>query len=295
MAFSESMKLVQKLSLNLETLATLGALAGDIGEHSKFDKKVQDKLIVLKQAVSPNFLEDLTVDELQFIHSTIRANLLRALELTQPGSESAAWAYNDPEILNAQGKASRIVTRRISEFASRTPDLHQLLSRDSHFLDVGSGVGWISISMAETWPSLTCTGIDIHVPALEIAETNRASSLSAERVKFLNTNVTDIDDKESYSLVFIPIVFIPEKVVLEALPKLFQALVPGGWIVLASFRVPSDPLEKALVDLKTTLFGGRIWSEKEIKSLITDNGFEVREDIGIETQLNLIAAHKSES
>jgi 2-polyprenyl-3-methyl-5-hydroxy-6-metoxy-1,4-benzoquinol methylase len=295
MAFSDSMKLVQALSSDLETLAALGAMAGDAAGSSRLDSGTLEKLKAVKQAIAPGFLDNLSSEELQFIHSTIRANLLRALELTQPDGESNGWAYDNPEILNSQGKASRVATECISEFAKRTPDLHQLLSEDSHFLDVGSGVGWISITMAENWPSLNCTGIDIHDPAIKIAETNRKSSSLGERVQFRNSNVTEINEEEKYSVVFIPIVFMPEQVVRRALPKMFQALVPGGWIFVASFSVPKDPLEIALTDLKTTVFGGRIWSEKELTSLISDFGFEVREDIGGETQLYLMAAKKPTS
>lgn len=289
------MKLVQALSSGLETLAALGAMAGDAAGYSRLDTGTLDKLNAVKKSIAPGFLENLSSDELQFIHSTIRANLLRALELTQPGGESSGWAYDNPEILNSQGRASRVVAECISEFAKRTPDLHQLLYEDSHFLDVGSGVGWISLTMAEKWPSLICTGIDIHDPALKLAETNRISSSSGDRVRFCNLNVTEIIDEEAYSIVFIPIVFMPEPVVRKALPKIFQATVPGGWVFVASFSVPSDPLEKALTDLKTTLFGGRIWCEKELVALIGDVGFELREDIGGETQLYLMAAQKPTS
>jgi len=86
----------------------------------------------VKQAVAPGLLADLTTDNLQSIHSAIRANLLRALELTQPGKEDAGWAYDGPEIPNSQGKACRVTADRISESSDRTSGLHQLQSKDSH-------------------------------------------------------------------------------------------------------------------------------------------------------------------
>lgn len=292
MAFPDTMKLVQALTSNLETLAALGALAGNASGLFRLEQNTRDKLDAVIRSVAPGCLDDLTADELRLIHSTIRANLLRALELSWPGSEASGWTYDNPEILNAQGRASRVAAERISEFASRTPELHRLLSADAHFLDVGSGVGWISITMAENWPGLNCTGIDIHAPAIEIAEINRTSSSAGERVRFRNLDVTEISDEKFYSAVFIPIVFMPEQVVRKALPRVFDALVPGGWVFVASFSVPNDPLEIALVDLKSTVFGGRIWTESELRSLVADIGFAVREDIGSETQLYLFAAQK---
>ena len=182
--------------------------------------------------------------------------------------------------------------RLISSFAERSQGLSDRLSRKARFLDVGSGTGWISITMAERWPLLVVDGFDIHVPALQLAEENRLASAVPERVHFHHRDVIDLSDQEEYAAAFIPMMFLPEPVIELALPALFHALEPSGWLFAATFSASDDPLTRALVDLQTTLFGGQMWEEDEATALISRHGFHVVEDIGSGTPINLFAAQK---
>ena len=294
MSYSDSMKVIQSLSQNVETLASLGAICGVQKGEELSNDLIAARLKAVQHAAEPSFLQDLTAEELQFLHSTIRANLRRALELTEDPGRYSGWGFEDPLILQAQGKASRVVADLISEFAERTNSLREKLNSNACFLDIGSGVGWISITMAERWPSLLVRGIDIHKPALELAEENCSGSSASQRIEFFQRNVIEIDESDRYSAIFIPIVFIPKLVVQEALPLLFRSLVPGGWVFVASFKVPVEPLAKALNDLRTTLWGGKVWTEQDAISLMSHCGFEAIEDFGADTSLHLFAAQKPE-
>jgi 2-polyprenyl-3-methyl-5-hydroxy-6-metoxy-1,4-benzoquinol methylase len=292
MSYSKALKTVEELTRKVETLAALGALFGAIGGDSKAAEVVAVKLQSVQEAIDPNLLDEITEVEARFLQATVRANLRRALDLIENPDQPATWGFDDPIILQAQGKASRIVAQRINEFADRDQALFERLKKPGYFLDVGSGVGWISITMAESWPALKIDGIDIHEPALKLAEQNRTKSSVANRIQFHNRNVADIENRDQYAAVFIPIIFIPESVIESSLPVLHRAIEPDGWLFVATFRIPQTPLARALNDLQTTLWGGKVWTEDGAANLLSRHGFELVEDIGVDTRLNLFAARK---
>jgi ubiquinone/menaquinone biosynthesis C-methylase UbiE len=293
MSYSDALKTTQGLIRNAETLAVLGTLCGAKAGEKSVNEAISSKLTAVQQAIDPHLLNDIGEEDARFLHLTVRANLRRALDLVEAQDNAARWEFDDPTILQAQGKSSRIITRLISSFAERTQVLSDRLDRSARFLDVGSGTGWISITMAERWPSLFVDGFDIHVPALQLAEENRTASAVSERVHFLNRDITDLSEESKYSAAFIPIMFIPQPIIELALPVLFRAIEPGGWLFVAGFRPPEEPLMRALNDLQTTLFGGRVWEEDEATALISHHGFQVVEDIGCDTPINLFAAQKN--
>jgi 2-polyprenyl-3-methyl-5-hydroxy-6-metoxy-1,4-benzoquinol methylase len=292
MPYPEALKAIQGLIRNAETLAALGALCSAKAGAKTANEAISSKLIAVQEAVEPSLMNDIGEEDAQFLHLTVRANLRRALELVEAEENAANWGFDDPTILQAQGKSSRVITRLISGFAERTPTLSDRLDQNARFLDVGSGTGWISITMAERWPSLAVDGFDIHVPALELAEENRIAADMYERVHFFNRNVADLSDQGKYAAAFIPIMFIPQPILELALPALYRAIELGGWLFVAGFRAPDEPLMRALNDLQTTLFGGRVWEEGEATALISHHGFQVVEDIGSGTPINLFAARK---
>jgi SAM-dependent methyltransferase len=297
MPYPEALKTIQTLIRNAETLAALGALYGARAGEKEANEAISSKLVAVQKAVDPGLLDDIGDEEALILHATVRANLRRVLELVEAPERPASWGFDDPVILQTQGKSSRRITELVSDFAARTPALSERLNGNARFLDVGSGTGWISITMAERWPSLVVDGFDIHAPALKLAEENRAASSVSDRVQFFDRNVTDLADRDRYAAAFIPVMFLPQKVVELALPALLRAVEPGGWLFFASFRVPDEPLMRALNDLQTTLFGGRVWAEDEATELLSRHGFDVVEDIGVGTgaPLNLFAAQRPSS
>jgi SAM-dependent methyltransferase len=293
MPFQDAMKSIQELTRNAETLAALGAILSAKAGAGAANDAVSTKLSAVQAAIDPALFDGLSGEEARFLHATVLANLRRVVSLVEAPDQPARWATDDPVILQAQGKSSRIVTRLITEFAGRESSLSERLNQISRFLDVGSGAGWISISMAEQWPALSVDGLDIHPPALSLAEHNLEAAGLADRITFHNRSVDALTEVAAYTAAFIPFIFIPEPVIDAALPALNRAIEAGGWLFVAGYRVPDAPLMRALIDLQTTLSGGRIWSEGEIGARLSRNGFEVIEDIGTDSPINLFAARKA--
>lgn len=292
MPYSDALKAIQDLSRNADTLAALGALLSDRAGEAKANGTVAAKLDAVQRAVNPTLLENISNEEARFLFATVRANLRRALELVEAPDQPACWDFEDPVILQQQGKSSRIVTRIITDFALRTPSLAEKLRGPSRFLDVGSGTGWISISMAEHWPSLFVDGIDIHAPALVIAEENLSGTDAASRIHFQELDIADLNEIGAYSVAFIPVMFMPEHVLNMALPALFRAIEAQGWLFVATFRISDTALTKALSDLQTTLWGGRLWGEDDAIALLAQHGFNKAEDIGSGYPIHVFAAQK---
>ena len=292
MAYAEAWKAVQDHTQGAETLAALGAIFGARAGESTTNDAIAGKLDAVHQAIAPGMLSDISTDEFRFLHAIVRANLRRALDLAESPHKPAGWSFNDPVIMQAQGRASRLCTRLINSYAERNPTLRECLDNPGRFLDVGSGAGWISMSLAERWAKLNVDGIDIFDPALALANTNLASSTVKDRVTFSKRNVLELQDRGTYAAAFLPIVFIPEQALRDVLATLSDAVRSQGWLFVTAFRIPADPLAQALNDLQTTLWGGRVWAEDEAIKMLVDSGFEFIEDIGRGTGIHLHAARK---
>lgn len=292
MSYADALKAVQELGRQVDTLAALGALLSGRAGQAGPDDAIMGCLEAVKDAIDPALLEGITAEEARFLHAIVRASLRRALELAESPDRPPRWGFDDEVILQTQGKSSRIVTRMIADYASRNPELGQRLDAPARFLDVGSGAGWISISMAEEWPSLQVDGIDILTPALAIARENLAGTSAGHRIRFRECDVADLDESNAYAAAFIPAIFIPEAVLHAALPALCRAIENDGWLFLAIYRAPEAALAKALSALQTTLSGGRPWTEQEAAGLLAEYGFEFLEDIGTGYPIHLLAARR---
>ena len=260
MAFAEAMAAIQTHVRAAEVLAAIGAKLGEASGRISPNDNLAAKLGAVLDRYEPGLLDGLEADDLAALYGYVRAGLRQMLHLVElPHDGAGGWTYDDPSILETQGRMSRMVTRLLAGFANSDPEFGERLSDGAEFLDVGSGVGWISLSMAQRWPTLHATGIDILTPALELARQNLEKAGLADRVRFRQQDVMDLEDVEAFDVIFIPVMFIPEGIVRDALRRLFRAMKPGGWLFAAGYRVPEDDRLAALNELRTTLSGGRVW------------------------------------
>ncbi len=114
------------------------------------------------------------------------------------------------------------------------------------FLDVGTGVGLFAIAACGAWPGASVAGIDVWEPTLQAARANvRAADLD-DRVTIREQNVLDLEEVESYDCAWLPTFFVTETVLHAALPRLYRALEPDGWLVLGRMAPPADRLRPRL-------------------------------------------------
>lgn len=131
------------------------------------------------------------------------------------------------------------------------PDVHaRLQGRAARVAEIGSGCGWASIVLAQSFPRVTVRGFDSDTASVAAARCNAAAAGVSDRVTFDETDVTRADTAGSYDLVFCVEMLhdVPDPVgVLRAMRRLRG---PDGTVLVVDekaqerFTVPADELER---------------------------------------------------
>lgn len=264
----------QRLNASVEALAALGAELRLRRDGSKVEACVRDGLQKIVAGIQPGLLDSVSAEQEESCLAFIQAFFRQALDLLENPARTPGWTYEDPIVLQAMGQASRRVVHAIDELASRRPRLRATLERRGVLLDIGTGVGWLAIEAIRTWPALDVVGIDIWEPALALARKNCAESGLSHRVALRHQDVQQLDDRNAFSLAWLPGPFIPRDVIENALESARDALCPGGWIIFGLYAPAPDPLGEALKDLRIVRGGGHPWSLAEVETRLSGLGFE---------------------
>jgi SAM-dependent methyltransferase len=210
--------------------------------------------------------------------ASLRSNYLESrnlIESAKQPSVSPGWHYSDPEILQARGLSSASsVGSLVKELF---PKLSGLVSRlqapSARFLDIGTGVGAISIAACRALPNLHAVGIDNQQAPLAEARRNVAAAGLFDRIELRQQAIQDLEDKEAFDLAFFPQSFMPDDVVKAGLYKIFRALRPGGWIEVPTVCAPGMDLQAALSRLIDTLWGGNGRMSSQIEAMLKEIGY----------------------
>ena len=121
----------------------------------------------------------------------IRALLRQAGDLVSAPTRPAGWSYDDPTLLDEQGRASRAFGPILAAQLARLgppPRGHR------HVLDVGTGAGHLALGLAEALPDAHVTGIDVWPPALACAHANvaRAADIDLATSTFYSDTYNDL-------------------------------------------------------------------------------------------------------
>ncbi len=187
------------------------------------------------------------------------------------------WAGQEDEVLLNQGRASAATGRAL---ATRVvPRLTGLADRldvaGSRILDVGTGVAAIAVALAREFPRAHVLGIDILDRVLDLARVEMADAgEAAERVSLRLLDVAEVDERSAYDLVWLPAPFLPEAVLDAALPRMADALVPGGWIVVGTNPASPDPLRQAVGRWTAVRNGGNAYDTDRMAEALTSSGLQ---------------------
>ena len=264
MSFEEVMGTVQPMFTAIQALAAIGAELSLKTSDSRTDPDIERALGAVSAAAGLD-LDTLAPPQQAMVLNLIRLFFAQADDLLREPDRSPGWTYTEPLVLEGMGRGSTMVPPLIAT----VPELETVTS----LLDVGVGVGWLAVSATKVWPNASVVGIDVWEPALERARANVHDAGLDARITLRNQDVTALDDVDAYDCVWVPTFFIPEKVLITALPKFARALRTGGWIVLGRFEPPPNPLAKATSALETTRNGGTILDVEHATDLLRDAGF----------------------
>jgi ubiquinone/menaquinone biosynthesis C-methylase UbiE len=256
---------VLQLSVPVEALAALGAELRALQEHLDVDPRVR---LLLQEAaaaaIGPRLLDELKPAEAASAVALVRTVFRQALDVLENPTRPPGWSYDDPVVLQTQGQVSRVIVHRIDALAKQFSPLIAALQAPGVFLDVGTGVGWLAIEAARTWPALNVLGLDPWEPALALARENLAHSDVADRVTFRAQRVEELEEVARVTVAWVPGPFLAREVADSALATVFRALRPGGWLVFGLTAAPADSLADAVVRLRTFRSGGHPWTADEV-------------------------------
>ena len=274
MSFESFMKQLQAFNSPLETLAAIGAELKLRREKLDGDPQVRSLLQDVVRTIDPGLLDGLSPEQEQAALGLIQTSFRQAADLVENPERAPGWIYDDPVVLESQGQVSRLIVRGIETAAAQRPDIGSRLKQPGTFLDVGTGVGWLAIEAAQSWPAWRVVGIDSWKPALDLARKNLTLSPVAERVEFRLQRIEQLDDGASFALAWLPGPFIPAEVMSVAIERVYRALQPGGWLIVGLYPLPPDALGQVLIKLRIVRSGGHPWTTAEIEQQLRALGFD---------------------
>ena len=261
-----------RLGASADALAALGALIRVESEGLDVDPRVHAAL----RAVATELLGDADLDPATAAPALGLAQTFFAqgAEMLRNPGRSGGWDQVDVGLLQGIGRMSMSVAAAVAVAARQVPGLAARLDGPVQILDVGTGVGWLAVALARAYPQARVLGIDIFPPALDLAAANVAASEVADRVELREINVLELEADPVFGVAWLPLPFLPEAIVPDALAAVRDALVPDGWLLAGTFA-PGGPdrLAELLMDLRTVRSGGRPWKADELIPLLVDAGY----------------------
>jgi len=265
MSFEDVMTAVGRWMTATEALAAMGAELSLAQRQDPGHPDVIRALRGVSAAADLPRLDELPPPQREMVIGLIRMCLRQALDLVDDPGRQPGWTFTDPEILAGWGRGSMMVPGALAATAPELADVRA-------FLDVGTGIGLLAIAAARTWPAASVTGIDVWEPALRMAAGNIESAGLGDRISVRRQDVTDVDEAGSYDCVWFPTLFVTERVLDEAVPRLIRSLRAGGWLVLGRMAPPPDRLAEATSALRTIRGGGADFDAKRLVAALEDAG-----------------------
>lgn len=190
---------------------------------------------------------------------------------------AGGWGRHDDEVLLRHGRGSAAAGRILA--TKIVPRLTGLADRlnvpGSRILDVGTGVGAIAVALAREFPRAHVVGIDILERALDLARAETASAADvADRVWLRHLDVADLTERETYDLIWLPAPFLAEAALSAGLPRVIDAVVPGGWIVAGTNPPSDDALLRAVGRWTAVLHNGNAYDTDHMAASLTASGLQ---------------------
>ena len=258
-----------------EAVATLGACLRLRQEGGVVDPELVVRLDAVLDALGVrDTVNALDPHETAMLLGLVEGLLLQAADFVlHPGRTS--WDHSHPSILLAQGQMSTLLAGVFQSLVlpSLGGDLATRLEAGATFLDVGVGVGALSIALCRAWPTLRVVGVDPWEPALELAREQIAAAGLQDRIELRAGVVESLQDAAMYDLAWVPTFFISGAVLERALERVHAALRPDGCAIFGQWVRPEDPLMAAVADLRTVRQGGAVHTPEETATLLASAGF----------------------
>lgn len=186
------------------------------------------------------------------------------------------WRHEDPVILTAQGETGGLFGLLAEALVPGLDGIDRRLQRPGfRLLDVGAGVGVISTELCRAWPNATAVGLEPHRTARELGRSRIAADRLSDRIELRDQRVEHLAEEDAYDLAFLPQPFLSAEALREGLPRVLQALRPGGWlIVLTHAPTGEDSLAEAGRGFRARVWGGGEIAPEDLAGILLRVGFE---------------------
>jgi 2-polyprenyl-3-methyl-5-hydroxy-6-metoxy-1,4-benzoquinol methylase len=188
------------------------------------------------------------------------ARLTAGLAMAVPGVMDAfrsgggvSWASYGPHVIESQGDFNRpwLRSQLVSDYLAAIPDIHVRLNSDppARVLDMATGVGWAGISIAQGYPKVSVTGVDVDASSIELARALATEQGVADRVDYvLQDGASPIEGPFDLALIIESVHDMSNPV--GVLSSVRGALARGASLVVADeavapeFFAPGDEVER---------------------------------------------------
>jgi 2-polyprenyl-3-methyl-5-hydroxy-6-metoxy-1,4-benzoquinol methylase len=270
-SFSELLALTTRLVNEAESLAALVARLKLDASGEPGDPEVTAQLDRVVDVIgAADLCANLDERERTTLVGHATTMLRQALDLIEDPIRPGGWFYTDPQIIKGQGASSMIVAQLISGAGIGNPD--------ARILDIGTGVGALAVAFCRTFTNSTVVGVDPWELSLELAQQTVAASGLGSRITLRKTRIEAFEDDDGFDLVWMPVIFLSEGILEDAVRRAVAAMRPGAEIVLGRYTGSDDPLAGALGDLRTIRSGGTLLGQADTRALLEGAGLvDVRE------------------
>jgi 2-polyprenyl-3-methyl-5-hydroxy-6-metoxy-1,4-benzoquinol methylase len=223
-----------------------------------------------------------------FSRPPMRTNMLGELRTTlmQAGAyvDAAArptpvrgWYHTDPRILQTQGDSSIGFAGALAgPIGAALDGLGERLAKPgARFLDVGVGVGALSIAMARQFAELHVVGLDVFDVPLALARDNVTRAELGNRIELRQLAVEDLREEAAYDLAWLPACFMAPSIVPAAMARIRAALRPGGWLLMPTLGTHATDDQRRIASLIFEQWGN-VTEAPAIAQLVSDAGLEAR-------------------
>ena len=269
------MRAAAPLGSSVEALAALAAYLRVEAEGIPVDPAVHELLREVSLAVAGDDPRGAGAMGMQVV-GMARAFLAQSAELIADPGRASGWEPDDETLLQGIGRVSGAIGPVMQSVSGSLDGLAEALAAPgAAWLDVGTGCGWLAISLARCFPAARVVGLDIYDRVLPLAQRNGAEAGLGERVEIRRQDVTAMTEDAVYDAIWLPLPFLPKAIVPAAIAASVRALKPGGWLLPGGFAgTPGERLAQLLSDLRTVRAGGHPWRAAELLPELAAGGLE---------------------